>query len=351
MSPATWPRDDSLHERLLVIPSNEADGVRVEEVIDLKDELAAGDLVVVNDAATVPGSLHGTFGAQAIELRLLSNVDDLSWRAVLFGAGDWHTRTEHRAAPPLVDAGDTLSFSTPRTPLEARVVDVDPLSQRLLTVRFAGAVDDVWAGIYGVGRPVQYAHVERDLELWHTQTAYAGRPWAVELPSAGRPLRWPLLQALRDKGVDVVTLTHAAGLSATGDAAIDAALPFPERYEIPQSTVDAIAKAKARGGRVVAVGTTVVRALEGCVADHGAIRAGAGVTGYKLSPHTVPVVVDALFTGMHEATSSHHQLLQAFAGHDVLELAYARARAAGFLEHEFGDSCLLWRQTAALSHR
>jgi S-adenosylmethionine:tRNA ribosyltransferase-isomerase len=346
MSPATWPRPDSLRERLLVVDAEDGSVVD-EEVRDLVGELDAGDLVVVNDAATLPASLPGRHGDAPIELRLLAAIDDVTWRAVLFGDGDWRTRTEHRDPPPVVAAGDALVFcddiSTDDAVLDAVVVAVDPSSPRLLTVRFDGSVDDVWAGLYRIGRPVQYAHLEGDLALWQTQTAYAARPWAVELPSAGRPLRWPLLQALRDKGVRLATLTHAAGLSATGDDVIDAALPFPERYDIPDATVAAIADVKANGGRVVAVGTTVVRALEGCVADHGALRAGEGVTAFKLSPQTVPVVVDALFTGMHEATSSHYQLLHAFAPAALLEEAYAWARARGFLEHEFGDSCLIWR--------
>ncbi len=338
MSPATWPRDDSLSERLLVIDASTG-AVHDHEVRHLTRELQAGDLVVVNDAATLPASLSGSVRGAAIELRLLALVDGLTWHAVLFGAGDWHTRTEHRAAPPPVDVGDVLVFGD----LGCSVVFVSPLSARLITVRFD--VDDedaLWSALYRIGRPVQYAHLDRDLELWHTQTPYAARPWAVELPSAGRPLRWPLLQALRDQGVDVVTLTHAAGLSATGDDVIDAALPLPERYDLPQATVEAIARTRARGGRVIAVGTTVVRALEGCAREHGDLVAGTGVTDLKIGPHFRSVVVDALFTGMHELSSSHFQLLHAFAPAPLLQRAYAHARARGFTEHEFGDSCLIF---------
>ncbi|MDP2340621.1 MAG: S-adenosylmethionine:tRNA ribosyltransferase-isomerase [Deltaproteobacteria bacterium] len=338
MSPATWPRDDSLAERLLVIDSSTGD-VHDEQVRDLTRELRAGDLVVVNDAATLPASLFGAVGAAPIELRLLALIEGVTWRAVLFGEGDWHTRTEHRAAPPVVAVDDVIVFDG----LQARVIEVSPLSARLLTVRFDVADEALlWSALYRIGHPVQYAHLERDLELWHTQTPYAARPWAVELPSAGRPLRWPLLRALRDQGVDVVTLTHAAGLSATGDDAIDAALPFPERYEIPQATVDAIHRTRESGGRVVAIGTTVVRALEGCAKEHGDVVAGAGITDLKIGPAFSAVVVDALFTGMHELSSSHFQLLHAFAPADLLERAYALARARGFTEHEFGDSCLIF---------
>lgn len=343
MSPATWPRPDSLAERLLVIDAATG-AVRDEEVRDLVSELRAGDVVVVNDAATLPASLPGFVGDAPVELRLLSLVHGQTWHAVLFGEGDWHTRTEHRAPPPRVAVDDVIAFDG----VAARVVEVSLLSPRLLTVCFeaqgAGVLQEsaLWAALYRIGRPVQYAHVERDLELWHTQTAYAARPWAVELPSAGRPLRWPLLQALRDKGVDVVTLTHAAGLSSTGDDDIDAALPFPERYDLPQETIDAVVGARARGGRVIAIGTTVVRALEGCARDHGGqLVAGVGVTDLKIGPRFQASWVSALFTGMHELSSSHFQLLHAFAPAGLLERAYAHARDRGFTEHEFGDSCLI----------
>src|SRR6185503_15959730 len=106
------------------------------------------------------------------------------------------------------------------------------------------------------GRPVQYSYLEGPLELWHVQTLYAGRPWAAEQPSAGRPLTASVLRALEESGVRLAALTHAAGISSTGDAALDALLPLPERYEIPAATVAAIARARAGGGRVIAIGTT-----------------------------------------------------------------------------------------------
>ncbi len=127
--------------------------------------------------------------------------------------------------------------------------------------------DALWAALYREGRPVQYSYLAHDLPLWAVQTVYAARPWAFEMPSAGRPLSWEILLALRRKGVRWASLTHAAGLSSTGDPAIDAALPLAERYDIPAATVRAVADTRARGGRVIAVGTTVVRALEGAAVE------------------------------------------------------------------------------------
>src|SRR5207249_5475771 len=113
------------------------------------------------------------------------------------------------------------------------------------------------------------------------QTAYAARPWSVEMPSAGRPLTWDVLLGLRRAGIAIARLTHAAGLSSTGDDELDRALPWPERYELPRATLDAIAGAHAAGGRVIAVGTTVVRALESAAA-RGELTAGPGVAKLRL---------------------------------------------------------------------
>ena len=160
--------------------------------------------------------------------------------------------------------------------------------------------------------------------------------------SAGRPLTAALLAALRARGIGIASLTHAAGLSSTGDAELDAALPLPEAYDLPAETALAIARTHARGGRVVAIGTSVVRALEGCAAANGGeLRAGAGTTDLRIDRQFQRRIVDGLFTGLHEPTASHFQLLQAFAGRGVIEQAYAHAAGRGYLYHEFGDSNLI----------
>src|SRR5690606_12888931 len=207
--------------------------------------------VVVNDAATLPASLRGcTSYGEELELRLSAPVDGNRLFGVLLGPGDHRTRTEHRPPPPRVTAGERISIGAP----EVEVIAA--LGPRVeLIARETG--DALWQALYASGKPVQYAHRPEPLPLWAVQTAYAGRPWAAEMPSAGRPLTWELLLGLRRAGVTIAALTHAAGLSSTGDDALDIALPWPERYEIPRRTVEAIARTKACGGRVVAIGTTV----------------------------------------------------------------------------------------------
>jgi S-adenosylmethionine:tRNA ribosyltransferase-isomerase len=187
---------------------------------------------------------------------------------------------------------------------------------------------------------VQYSYLRDPLPLWHVQTAFAGRPLAAEMPSAGRPLRLRLLRALGAGGVCVATVTHAAGLSSTGDPALDAALPLPELSLVPPETVAAIERTRGRGGRVVAVGTTVVRALEGAFRG-GCLRAGAAMTDLRIGPGFAPRVVSGLLTGLHEPGESHFELLQAFAPRGLLEAALAHAARSGYRAHEFGDTSLV----------
>ncbi|HEY8091817.1 MAG TPA: S-adenosylmethionine:tRNA ribosyltransferase-isomerase [Polyangiaceae bacterium] len=348
MRAAAWPREAPLDDRLLVLDplatarNPRARAWRDARVADLARILRRGDLLVLNDAATVPASLPaGTEAGEAVEIRLAARLDDERWRAALLGAGDWHTRTEDRPPPPAVHRGDTLRIGPD---LAAVVEDVDAERPRLLVLRFTARGSALWSALYRHGRPVQYAHVARDLDLWHVQTPFAARPWAVEMPSAGRPLTNALLADLRAHGVGLATLTHAAGLSSTGDLAIDAVLPLPERFDIPAATVRAVADTHAAGGRVVAAGTTVVRALEGCARLHGGeLVAGEGTTDLRIDARLTPWIVDGLLTGLHELGTSHRELVQAFAPESLLARSWAHAEARGYLDHEFGDECLVLR--------
>ncbi|HEY2903493.1 MAG TPA: S-adenosylmethionine:tRNA ribosyltransferase-isomerase [Polyangia bacterium] len=340
MRPArTYPARRDGVRLLLVDPRVTADGLHETTIAALPRLLDAADLLVVNDAATLPASLRGCDSVgRPIELRLLGPDRDGVFPAALFGAGDWRQRTEDRPPPPALTVGARLTFGS----LGAQVLATGPLSPRQLAVRFDRQGDALWAALYRHGRPVQYSHLDHALPLWAVQTVYASRPWSVEMPSAGLPLSWEILLGLRRRGVRWAALTHAAGLSATGDPALDAALPLPERYEIPAATVDAVAETRRRGGRVVAVGTTVVRALEGAAAaHHGRLPAGAGVTDLRLSAAHRPLIVDGVLSGTHAATETHFHLLAAFAGSALLSAAVAFATARDFTTHELGDAMLV----------
>ncbi|MDP2316681.1 MAG: S-adenosylmethionine:tRNA ribosyltransferase-isomerase [Pseudomonadota bacterium] len=325
-----------LPRRLLTFPA-----LTLHPFAALPSLLAPGDLVVVNDAATLPASLTGTVRGAPIELRLSGQRPDGAWEAVRFGAGDWHVDTDLRDPPPAVLPGDRLAFAT----LTAVVVAVP--HPRRVVVRFDGPADTFWPALYREGHPVQYRHLAAALDVWDVQTPYAGPPWAVEPPSAGLALTVALIGALRARDVDVVALTEAAGLSATGDTDLDAALPFPERYAVPAATWSAVERTCARRhatgtGRVVAVGTSVVRALE-TVARTGVL---AGVTDLHLGADNPVRVVHGLVSGVHAPGSSHHALLDAVLvgnGLDRAGLTTLGERAAdlGLRDHELGDGVLI----------
>jgi S-adenosylmethionine:tRNA ribosyltransferase-isomerase len=158
------------------------------------------------------------------------------------------------------------------------------------------------------------------------------------MPSAGRALTWEILLGLRRAGIAVAALTHAAGLSSTGVDALDRALPWPERYEIPARTAQALAATRQRGGRVIAIGTSVVRALE---ASDG--EPGPGVATLRIAPTYRPRIVDGLVSGLHAPGESHFELLGAFAPRAQLVRALEQAAEAGMSSHELGDACLVMR--------
>lgn len=338
MIPAARPRPSDEGRLLHLDPRTEVLADRT--LGDLPSLLEPHDLLVLNDAATLPASLLARTDRGPVEVRLLDSCPTESeWPAVLFGEGTWRERTEDRPPPPVLAAGDRLHFAGGLT---AVVTAVRSLSPRLVTVAFDRRGAPLWSALYAAGRPVQYSYLPRNLTLVEVQTPIAGRPWAMEMPSAARVMTVGLLRALRARGVEVAVLTHAAGLSATGDPVLDEALPLPERYEIPEATVGALAEARARGGRVVAVGTTVVRALEGSAISHGGrVRAGAGVTDLRIGASFRPRVVDGLLSGIHEPGSSHFELLTALAPRGFLESAAQHAERTGYLAHEFGDACLV----------
>ena len=345
MKAATTPLQRPRDARLLVV---DAQG-RLHHAARkaLPRFLRAGDLLVANDAATLPASLHGLHlqSGEAIEVRLAGRrslaVDDVrEFTAVVFGAGDHRTRTEDRPLPPPLKPGDRLALG----PLRAQVLRLLG-HPRLIVLRFEGTPDTIWAGLARHGKPVQYAHLPQPLALWDVWTSVAALPVAFEPPSAGFLLDWGLLHTLRDQGVGFATLTHAAGLSSTGDVTLDARLPFDEPYHLPAATVQALHATRARRGRVIALGTTVTRALEHA-ASRGALRAGPGVATQRLGPQTFGwlQVVDAIVSGTHEPGSSHHGLLHAFAPAPLLQRVDCTLEAHGYRTHEFGDSVLIERQ-------
>lgn len=339
MMPARAPAATRDGVRMMVLDVGGGARPRDLPFTALPEVLRPLDLLVVNDAATIPASWWGRDETgSTIEFRLSHRAGPDRWWAVTFGAGDWRTRTEDRGAPPSLVPGSIVVFGE----LTAHVTAVDPKSPRWVELCFARSGPRLLRAFYEQGAPVQYSYLQEEEPLWSFQTTFASRAWAVEMPSAGRPLTWAMLDRLRVRGVQSTSVTHAAGLSSTGDPSLDARLPVPERYEVPERTVDAVARAKERGGRVIAVGTTVVRALEGAIREAGGVLGpGAGVTDLRIDADFEAQVVDGILTGMHEEAESHFELLRAFAPRAMLLDALEVARVAGYRAHEFGDTCLI----------
>jgi S-adenosylmethionine:tRNA ribosyltransferase-isomerase len=305
--------------------------------------LRPNDLVIANDAATLPASLSGVHQptGKQIEVRLagrpsLDPMEVSRFSAVVFGEGDVHTRTEDRPLPPPVTRGDKLVLG----PLQATIEELLG-HPRLVSLLFHGTTDEVWAGLASHGKPIQYSHVQRSLELWDVWTKVAGLPVAFEPPSAGFILDWEGLSTIREHGARFATVTHAAGISSTGDDDLDRLLPFDEPYHIPETTAKAVEITRQRDGRVIAVGTSVVRALEHAATEDGHLRIGDGMARGKIGPTTRLRVVDAILSGTHEPGTSHYELLRAFLEDSTLERATEELTAHGYKTHEFGDSVLI----------
>ncbi len=343
MIPAVAPIQRSRDAKLLAIDKN----ARITHAprSALVEFLRRGDLVVANDAATIPASLAGVHRASgaAIEVRLAGSAslvqrDTIRFVAVVFGEGDFRTRTEERRAPPPLRNGDALALGPLRAIVE-RTLD----HPRLILLRFDGSPASVWDGIARHGRPIQYAHLSTPLATWDVWTPIAGAPLAFEPPSAGFVLDWKTLAAMRRRGVCFVTITHAAGISSTGDALLDSRLPFDEPYRISTASARAIRETQRRGGRVIAVGTTVVRALEHAASNGGTVHARTGIATQRIGARTPLRVVDAIVSGTHEPGTSHYELLRAFADDVALRRAAGELDTHGYRTHEFGDSIFIER--------
>ncbi len=211
-----------------------------------------------------------------------------------------------------------------------------PLPSRLWTASLE-LPGGVLAYLARAGRPIRYGCSERSWPLAAYQTVFARHPGSAEMPSAARGFTPELVTDLVVRGVVVVPVTLHAGVSSLeiGEA------PYPERYQVPASTATVINAGRAEGGRVVAVGTTVTRALESAADTAGVVHAARGWTGLVVTPERGVRVVDALITGWHDPEASHLQLLEAVAGAPLVERSYAAARSEGYLGHEFGDFHLI----------
>ena len=198
-----------------------------------------------------------------------------------------------------------------------------------------GSAIDAYLALHG--SPIRYGDCMRPWPIEAYQTVFAREPGSAEMPSAGRPFTADLVDELIARGVLFAPITLHAGVSSLERDET----PYPERYRVPLETARLVNAVHGHAGRVIAVGTTVVRALETRASGGGTVSAGAGWTSEVITPERGLRCVDGLITGWHEPESSHLWMLEAAAGFDLLERSYAEAAALGVSGHEFGDALLI----------
>jgi S-adenosylmethionine:tRNA ribosyltransferase-isomerase len=297
---------------------------------DLPSLLSPGDLVVVNVSATLPAALPARRAdGTRVRVHMATRVPRLDdrYRVVEVRSADGSRPARSRTGERIVLAGGDAQLE-----LVAPYVS----GPRLMIARFEGP-DTIEAYLELHGEPIRYGYVTRAWPLQDYQNVYATTPGSAEMPSAGRPFTSELITALVARGVLVAPITLHTGVSSPERHEP----PFPEPYEVPEATARVLAATRKSGGRVIAVGTTVVRALETVSHVDGTIAAGAGWTSLVIDPERELAVVDGLITGWHEPEASHLHMLQAVAGQALLERSYRAALAHGYLWHEFGDSHLI----------
>jgi S-adenosylmethionine:tRNA ribosyltransferase-isomerase len=307
--------------------------------------LSAGDLLVVNTSATIAAAVDGLRGdSRPVVVHFSSPLDGGTPEEA--AAGDdtpgeatWliELREDAAATGPVTDAvaGETVTLPAGASLTLLRRYP-DPAATRIWVAAVA-AGGDVGTFLAWHGRPIRYSYVPDPWPLSAYQTVFARAPGSAEMPSAGRPFTTDLVTGLVAAGVVIAPITLHAGV-----ASLEAAEPpLPERFSVPAPTAQLVNLTRAAGRRVVAVGTTCTRALESAAGPGGTVRARRGWTDLVLGAGHPARVVSGLVTGWHDPGASHLALLEAVAGPKLVHAAYLEAEQAGYLWHEFGDSCLL----------
>ncbi|GAB2884438.1 S-adenosylmethionine:tRNA ribosyltransferase-isomerase [Streptomyces deserti] len=296
--------------------------------VELPRLLRAGDLLVVNTSPTLAAAVDGRIGHARVVVHFSTRGDDGRW-AVELRDPDGRGTTRARAGGP---AGTEVGL-----PGGVRLVLEEPLSARGERLWWARVAGDVLGLLREHGRPIRYSYTERDQPLSVYQTVFAlpspDGSGSAEMPSAGRPFTARMVAELVRRGVQFAPVTLH-----TGVASVQAhEPPYPERFAVPETSARLINAARAGDGRVIAVGTTAVRAVESAAGADGVVRARAGWTGLVVTPERGVRVVDGLLTGLHEPEASHLLMLEAIAGRAAIDRGYEEALRGRYLWHEFGD--------------
>jgi len=309
------------------------DGIEHAVFRDLRRFLRSGDLLVVNTSATIPAAVDGARGGQHVVVHFSAPAEEGTWIVELRRAD---------GAGPLEDAaiGDRVDLpgDVPLPVLAAHPDASRTAGSRLWRARL-GVEAPVEMYLSAYGRPVAYGYVRGRWPLPSYQTVFAREPGSAEMPSAGRPFTNALVTELIASGVSIAPILLHCGVSSLEEGE----MPQPERFGVPATTARLVNQTREAGGRIIAVGTTVTRALESVATDDGAVVADGGWTDLVLGPDRPARVVDGLVTGWHAPDAPHLRLLEAVAGHRVVRDAYESALESRYLWHEFGDSGLLIR--------
>ncbi len=300
----------------------------------LGEFLHSGDLLVFNSSRTLPAALDGCAApvGPCMQVRLAGHLPDDSWLALLLcQQGD----------PFSCGLRDGMSIRF-NAELNAIVERQDANIPRLWKLRFSQSGSELIDLFYKLGQPIRYEYVSAPWDLEYYQTVYAKEPGSSEMPSAGRAFTWKLLFDLKRQGIETTQIVLHTGLSSYMDDELDAShLASEEEYFISTETADKINRTHRSGGRVIAVGTTVVRALESAVDNNRQVLAQHNYTRLRITKDHQLKAVDGLLTGMHEPEASHLDLLTAFLPAEEIRSAYIDAVAKEYLWHEFGDLNLI----------
>jgi S-adenosylmethionine:tRNA ribosyltransferase-isomerase len=312
-------RSGARDEVALMVSRRAAGEISHHAFADLPGLLLPGDLVVVNTSGTLPAAVEA---GEGLSVHFSTAMPEGDWLIELRAARDGTT----------IPYGGGVPGQVIELPGGARLSLADRFTSRLWRARLSTAVVPY---LLRHGKPIRYSYVDRDWPAQAYQTVFATRPGSAEMPSASRPFTESIVTRLVTAGVMIAPLTLHTGVSSLeGDED-----PYPEFYDVPPATARLAALTRASGGRIIAAGTTVVRALESA-----ALAGGGGASGWTehvVTPDTGVRAVDGLLTGLHEPRSSHLKMLAAFAGQDLLSRCYAEALARDYLWHEFGDVHLL----------
>ena len=308
------------------------DGLAHARARDLPEHLCAGDLLVVNTSATLPAALPATRDDGTVLRLHLSTPcgvpNGSRWVVELRDDGERFAEG-HAGERLALPGGASATLLAPYlTNARLWLADLDTHGRPFLAyLDFHGA-------------PIRYGYVAREWPLSDYQTIFARDPGSAEMPSAGRPFTHELVTALVTSGIAIAPVTLHTGVSSQEAGE----LPYPERFDVPAATAHLVNAARAGGGRVVAVGTTVVRALESAAAEgagDGTLRAAAGWTRHVVGPEHPVRAVDGLLTGWHEPEATHLLMLRAIGGRALVEASYREALRSGYRWHEFGDLHLI----------